>query len=123
MPKTLLDIGNCIPDHAAIRALITGNFDAQVFQAHTAEDAIPLMKRQPFDLVLINRKLDQDYSDGLNVLRMIKADFELASTPVMLITNHAEHQQAALTEGAEPGFGKLELQESGTLEKLARFLR
>jgi two-component system chemotaxis response regulator CheY len=81
------------------------------------------MKRQPFDLVLINRKLDQDYSDGINVLRMIKADYDLANTPVMLITNHADHQQAAVTEGAEYGFGKLEFQEPATLEKLARFLR
>ena len=30
----------------------------------------------------------------------------LAATPVMLVTNYPEHQQAAVEAGAEPGFGK-----------------
>jgi CheY-like chemotaxis protein len=122
MPKRLLDVGNCVPDHASIRALVTGNFDAEVVQAHGPEDALALLRKQSFDLVLINRKLDRDYSDGIEILRQIKADPELAKTPTMLITNYPEHQEQAVAAGAEYGFGKLEIQEPATREKLARFL-
>lgn len=123
MPKRLLDVGNCGPDHAAIRALVTGNFNAAIVQTHGIEDTLEQLRRQPFDLVLINRKLDRDYSDGIDILRQIKSDPELAKIPVMLITNYAEHQQQAVADGAEPGFGKLELHTPATHEKLARFLK
>ena len=89
MSKRLLDVGNCVPDHAAVRALVTSNFDAEIVQAHGPEDALASLRKQTFDLVLINRKLDRDYSDGIEILHQIKADPELAKTPVMLITNYA----------------------------------
>jgi CheY-like chemotaxis protein len=121
--KKLLDVGNCVPDHSAIRALVTGNFDADVLQAHGPEDTLSILRKEPIALVLINRKLDRDYSDGIEILKQIKADPELQKVPVMLVTNYAEHQQAAVVAGAEYGFGKLEFQEPATIEKLARFLR
>ncbi len=123
MPKRLLDVGNCVPDHAAIRALVNSNFDAEVVQAHGPDDTLDQLRKQPFDLVLINRKLDRDYTDGIEVLRQIKSDAELAKTPVMLISNYAEHQEQAVAAGAEYGFGKLEFNHSATHEKLARFLK
>src|SRR6187200_2500690 len=92
MTKRVLDVGNCVPDHAAIRTMLQRNFKADVVQADGPGDALTLLKREPFDLVLVNRKLDQDYSDGLEILKAIKADAALAKTPVMLITNYAEHQ-------------------------------
>jgi CheY-like chemotaxis protein len=122
MQKRLLDVGNCVPDHTAIRSLVTSYFDVEVHQAHDAEDTLAQMREQSFDLVLINRKLDRDYSDGIEILRQIKADLQLAETPVMLITNYPDHQQAAVEAGAEYGFGKLELSEPATREKLAKFL-
>ena len=122
MTKRLLDVGNCVPDHASIRSLVTTHFDAEVVQAHGPEDALALLREGPFDLVLINRKLDRDYTDGIEILRQIKADYALSATPVMLITNYPEHQQTAVEAGAEYGFGKIEIGEPGTREKLARFL-
>ncbi len=71
---------------------------------------------------MVNRKLDIDYTDGLEIIRQIKADPQLAAVPCMLVTNYAEHQQAAVAAGAEPGFGKLELGSPETRAKLARFL-
>ena len=52
------------------------------------------------DLVVVNRKLDMDYSDGIEIIRQIKAEPALAATPVMLITNYPEHQDAAEQLGA-----------------------
>jgi CheY-like chemotaxis protein len=120
--KQVLDVGQCGPDHAAIRHLIEQNFAAQVIQAHGPEDTLACLAREKFDLVLVNRKLDADYSDGVEIIRRIKASPDLAGTPVMLVSNYAEQQQIAVQAGAVAGFGKLELGDPQTLEKLRQFL-
>ncbi|HUS38821.1 MAG: response regulator [Pirellulales bacterium] len=122
MPKQVLDVGNCAPDYAAIRDIVEKNFDARIVQAHLPADALQAVRTQRPDLVLVNRKLDADYSDGLAIIRQIKSDPDLAAIPCMLVTNHEEHQQAAIEAGAERGFGKLQFDDPSTLERLAKFL-
>jgi CheY-like chemotaxis protein len=122
MPKRVLDVGNCAADHAAIRTMFEKSFGAEVVQAHGPHDTLELLQSQPFDLVLVNRKLDQDYSEGLSIIEKIKADNELAKTPCMLITNYPEYQQAAMAAGAMNGFGKRELYAEETRRKLERVL-
>ncbi len=119
---TVLDVGNCVPDHASIKNLLTGHFDVEVLQTHASADTLALLKQRDVDLVLINRKLDSDYSDGVEILKQIKADPALAKTPVMIVSNYAEHQDAAVALGAERGFGKLELQDPATRQKLSALL-
>jgi CheY-like chemotaxis protein len=120
--KRVLDVGNCVPDHAAIRRLLEGTFGAEVVQTHDLAGTLAELRRGQFDLVLINRKLDQDYSDGMEILRQIKADAKLSAVPVMLITNYPEHQQAAVAAGALLGFGKLELASPLTRARLGAAL-
>ena len=122
MTKRVLDVGNCVPDHASIRSLIENNFDAKVVQAHGPDDALAALRGGGIDLVLVNRKLDRDYTDGLDIIRQIKADAELAATPCMLITNHADQQQLAVQAGAELGFGKLEFGKPETRARLRAIL-
>jgi CheY-like chemotaxis protein len=122
MPKRVLDVGNCGPDHAAIRGLLTRLFTAEVVQADHWDDTAELLASQKFDLVLVNRKLDIDYSDGMEIIRQIKADPRHAALPVMLVTNYPEHQAAAIAEGATYGFGKRELASRETHERLSRVL-
>jgi CheY-like chemotaxis protein len=117
MKKRVLDVGNCGPDHAAIKRLM-GRFGAEVVQADGAADALAAIRAGGIDLVLVNRKLDMDYSDGIEVIRQIKADPEFAGTPVMLITNYPEHQDAAEQLGALRGFGKLEYDKPETQERI-----
>jgi CheY-like chemotaxis protein len=121
MKKRVLDIGNCGPDHAAIKRLM-GRFDAEVVQADGAIDALAALRAGGIDLVLVNRKLDVDYSEGIEVIRQIKADPDLAATPVMLITNYSEHQDAAEQLGALRGFGKLEYEKPETHERITAAL-
>ncbi|MSR56174.1 MAG: response regulator [Planctomycetaceae bacterium] len=121
MPRHILDVGQCIPDHAAIRRLIEGQFDAAVEQTHEIADTLARLRQAKFDLVLINRKLDLDYSEGLEILEAIKADPQLAETPVMLVTNYPEHEQAAIEAGAVQGFGKDSLRSPQTRERLAKY--
>jgi CheY-like chemotaxis protein len=122
MSKRVLDVGNCNRDHGAIRALIETNFDAQVVRAHTGRDAATELQQGAFHLVLVNRLLDRDGSDGLEVIRQVKSCSDTAGTPCMLISNYAEYQELARQAGAEPGFGKAELSLAQTVEKLRPFL-
>lgn len=123
MTKRVLDVGNCSPDFVAISRILTANFDCQVDQAHTPDETLAKLLTGDYDLVLINRKLDHDYSDGIEIVKRLKADDKLRRVPVMLITNHAEHQEASVAEGAERGFGKLEFEEPKTLERLRAILK
>jgi CheY-like chemotaxis protein len=120
--RLVLDVGNCGPDHAAIRRMLEQNFGVDVLQAHGSTDTLEMLRARRVDLVLINRKLDQDYSDGTEILKQIKADPGLATVPVMLVTNHEEYQRAAIDLGAERGFGKLSLNDRTTKELLSQFL-
>jgi DNA-binding NarL/FixJ family response regulator len=120
--KRVLDVGQCGPDHAAIRRYLTSHFDVEIVQTHGLADTLTELRAGHFDLVLINRKLDADYSNGIEILREIKAAAEIAHVPVMLVTNYPEHQEAAVAAGAHRGFGKLEFDDPATKEKLAAVL-
>lgn len=122
MTKRVLSIGQCGVDHAAICRFIERQFDARVVPADQAADAMQHLERQSFDLVLVNRKLDIDYTDGLNVIKIIKADPKHGATPVMLVSNYREHQQTAIAAGAEPGFGKQEYDSHEARARLAEYL-
>lgn len=122
MAKAVLDVGNCGPDHGAITRLLENNFGAEVVQAHGLDEALQALGSRPFDLVLVNRIMDRDGSEGLEIIKRIKTDKELGGCPVMMITNFADHQEIAVEAGAEPGFGKNHLHDASTLENLGRFL-
>ncbi|WP_235934992.1 response regulator [Candidatus Laterigemmans baculatus] len=94
--------------------MIQSHFDAVVEQTHDGAETLARLRKGGVDLVLVNRKLDRDYSDGLDVIRQIKSDDQLSDVPVMLVTNYEEHQQAAVAVGAVAGFGKLALSDPQT---------
>jgi CheY-like chemotaxis protein len=109
-------------DHGAIRSLLEGTFGATVVQAHNASQTASLLAQEPFDLVLVNREFDEDGTEGIEVIRAIKTDPQTAAVPVMLITNYPEHQEAAVSAGAEHGFGKKALRDPQTHERLRKHL-
>ena len=123
MARKVLNVGNCSFDHGTIERLISANFDAQVVAARLQDEAFKMLRSDQFELVLVNRKLIADSSHGVELIERIKADPQLADTPVMLLSNYPEAQRAAAAAGAEPGFGKAGLNRPETVEKLARFLR
>lgn len=122
MLKRVLDVGQCGPDHFSIRTFLTRNFECDVVQVDDATSALAQLKANAFDLVLVNRKLDVDYSDGIEVIRALKADPDTAKVPVMLVTNYPEHQDAAVAVGAVRGFGKLEFGKPETKAAIAAVL-
>ncbi|MEM9366366.1 MAG: response regulator [Planctomycetota bacterium] len=122
MPKTLVDCGNCGPDFQSIRQMVTTHFDVTVVQTHGLEDTLEVLRSRDVDLVTVNRKLDRDYTDGMDVIRGIKSEPDLGDVPVMLVTNYEEHQQAAIETGATLGFGKLQIDAPETKSLLEPFL-
>ncbi|MBA4106767.1 MAG: response regulator [Pirellula sp.] len=122
MKKRVLDVGNCGPDHSSIRHFLAKHFECEVLQADGAADALSALRNGQIDLVLVNRKLDMDYSDGIEVIRQIKDAADVAHVPTMLVTNYEEHHDAALKIGALRGFGKLDLAKPETVEKLQPIL-
>ena len=122
MTRRVLDVGTCGFDHGRIRALLTAAFGAEVQPARTAAETLAALENGSFDLVLVNRVLDADGSDGVALIQSIRSHPQTGATPVMLISNFPEHQQRAVAAGAEPGFGKRELTAPETREKLQRFL-
>jgi len=122
MTKRVLDVGNCGPDFQANRCFLVEQFGCDVVQAHNAEETMAELRGGDYALVLVNRKLDHDYSDGIEIIRKIKADPEVSAVPVMLITNFAEHQDAAEEAGGLRGFGKLELDKPETQQRLRSLL-
>jgi CheY-like chemotaxis protein len=120
--KRVLDVGNCDLDHGNIARFLQSHFAVQVVRARLREDALAALRAQPVDLVLVNRLLDEDGSEGLDVIRQIKADPQLAHVPCMLISNYPHYQEAAVAAGAEYGFGKKELDLPQTQARLAKFL-
>ncbi len=122
MTQKVLDVGNCDPDHSSIKRMLTSRYDVEVLRAHALEDALEQLQNQEVALILINRKLDCDYTDGVDVLKGIKEVPEFQTIPIMIVTNYPEHQDIAVGMGAEYGFGKLQLEEAATHDRLGRFL-
>jgi len=120
--KRLLSIGNCGFDNGSLRSMIGGAFSAELIVADDWSDAAELLRRNKIDLVLVNRKLDADGSDGLDIIRDMKQSPEFQSVPVMLLSNYPEYQAQAIAAGAEPGFGKAQLHSEQTHQQLNKFL-
>jgi CheY-like chemotaxis protein len=120
--KRVLNVGQCSADHGAICRLIEGQFQAEVVGAHSPHDALQQLREGAFDLVLVNRVLDADGSDGVEIIEQMKSEPALESIPVMLITNYLEHQERAVEVGAEPGFGKDALHGPDAHRQLEAFL-
>ena len=120
--KKVMSVGQCPPDHAAIKYFIEDNFDAKIIKIDSTEEALEELTKQKIDLVLVNRKLDIDYTDGSILIQKMNQAGLLADTPIMLISNFPEYQQEAITLGAKMGFGKNDLGSSQTRDYLAGFL-
>ncbi len=121
-PVRVLDVGNCDPDHAAIRGLLTRAFAVEVDRVMFVAEALAAAARQPYALVLVNRLIFADGSDGLELVKALRADPRHRQTPVMMVSNHADAQARAVAAGASPGFGKAALGDPQTVARLAAFL-
>lgn len=120
--KKVLNVGHCDYDHGNIRSLLTDHFDAEIQLARSRREAIESAQLGDWDLILVNRIFEEDGDSGLELIKVLKADPVTRSVPVMLVSNFADAQRAAIESGALPGFGKATLKTSATLEELRKVL-
>jgi DNA-binding NarL/FixJ family response regulator len=74
--------------------------------------------KQGVDLILFNRELDYGFepATGVEMIRVLKQKYP--QVRMMLVSNHADAQAAALAAGALPGFGKREIGSARVLQLL-----
>ncbi len=118
----LLDVGNCDPDHGMIRRMLTEHFDVRIDRVMFVDEALEKMRERVYSLVLFNRLIFDNGSEGIELLRQAKADPALRATPVMMISNYADAQKAGVDQGGEPGFGKNDVGAPLTVLLLAKYL-
>jgi DNA-binding response OmpR family regulator len=116
--RRVLDVGQCDPDHANITRMLKEHFDVSVDRAKSIEQVHYMMGFYEYDLVLINRILDADGAQGLELIEQLKTNAETQEVPVMLVSNFADAQDAAVDLGALPGFGKSQLSTDEALDRL-----
>lgn len=120
--KRVLDVGQCDFDHSEISRMLRERFQVEADRAARLEDTLSAMSRGRYALVLVNRLLDGDGSEGLAIIQRLKKDAATRDVPVMLVSNHADAQAAATAEGALPGFGKAALGSPETAARVAAAL-
>lgn len=123
MPKRVILVGHCGPDSAYLRIAITSaSRDAQIFSVND-EPSLRAILKEGADLLLFNRQLDYGFPEtlGVEVIRRLKGEF--GGMRMMLVSNFADAQAAAVAAGASPGFGKGELGSEKVRELLQGALR
>ena len=48
--RRVLDVGNCGPDHSAIRKMLTTNFGVEVIQTHGMDDTLAELQKNTIEL-------------------------------------------------------------------------
>jgi PleD family two-component response regulator len=119
---SLLDVGNCDPDHGMIKQMLSENFDVRIDRVMFVKNALERMRANRYDLVLYNRLIFEDNTEGIELLKATKADPALKDVPIMMISNFEDAQATSIAAGGEPGFGKKAVFASSTVELLSKYL-
>jgi two-component system, chemotaxis family, chemotaxis protein CheY len=114
----VLSVGQCGFDHATITRFLRQAFQAEVVAADTFAEAIRALRAGTFALVLVNRVSDARGELGLELIRTLKADPELARIPVMLVSNFPAAQEQGQALGALAGFGKADMHSPASMERI-----
>jgi two-component system chemotaxis response regulator CheY len=118
----VLSVGQCGFDHTRIARYLEQTFQAEVRGVSTFDEALAALRRERFNLTLVNRVNDSDGAPGLELIRSMKSEPDLAGLPVMLVTDYPDVQKEAETLGALPGFGKSALASPTTRARLEAVL-
>ncbi len=92
-----------IDDDPAMLKLIEAFLKPEGFQVQTASSLLTarkLLTKQPFALVILDLRLADPKADGFAVLRFIRANGAMASTPVLMLTGESSPQVARSTREA-----------------------
>lgn len=114
----ILSVGQCGFDHGNLSRALASRLNAQIIPVDTLDEALGKLRVGSYDLLLVNRITDLDGSPGLDLIRAVKADPNLAGIPTMLVSDLAKAQDEAVSLGALPGFGKSAMHDPKTLSRI-----
>ncbi|HEX8912052.1 MAG TPA: hypothetical protein VF796_06800 [Humisphaera sp.] len=118
MPLRILDVGQCGIDGPRLTKLLENNLKAEVDHAATADEARDKLSAGQYDVALFNRVFNADGDDGVRVIgELVKGGVK---TPMMLVSDRGDAQEAAVAAGAKKGFGKAAMHEPATLELIRK---
>lgn len=109
MSKKVVLVGHCGPDGSYLRLAISrAQRDARVAIVEDEQEMEQALA-DGVDLLLLNRVLDYGFeeTDGADVIRKLRAAHP--GLKMMLVSNYADAQAAAVAAGALPGFGKRDI--------------
>jgi DNA-binding NtrC family response regulator len=119
MALRVLSVGSCGSDDARLARVVVAETGSAFQSAYDPDEALEKITKGDFSLILVNRVIDGDGSSGVDFIGRARASGVTA--PLMLISDYADAQAAAVANGALPGFGKSTLfsEETGKLLKEA----
>jgi DNA-binding NtrC family response regulator len=120
MPTVVLSVGQCGFDDSRLSSLVRDTLGASMDRAHNADDARRKLAEKKYDLVLLNRIFDGDGQSGIAFVTEIRRQDN--PPPVILVSDYGDAQQAAVANGAMPGFGKSSLSSPQTAACLKKAL-
>ena len=121
-PKKIALVGHCGPDSSYLRMAV-GNAikGAKVLMIDDDEDLTRAVN-DGVDLLLFNRVLEFGFSADLGVDLIKRFRQAHPDLKMMLVSNYADAQTAAVAAGALPGFGKREIGTPKVTDMLRRSL-
>ena len=107
MPQSVILVGHCNIDGPRLQREIGSALPgADVVRVNTTADLRRYLEDRA-DLFLVNREPVGFDEEGLDIIRDIRGGHPQAK--VMLVSDYPEAREAAVREGALPGFGKSEM--------------
>jgi len=117
MKKVIL-VGNCDYDGPQMKSVIEREYDAEVQDIKSMDEAMMIIDEEDLNLILINRIGDLDSRNGLELIDYV---VNKNKGPIILITNYHDKMNEAVEHGALEGFGKEDIL-SDELEPVKRIL-
>lgn len=115
-------VGHCSPDSSHLTMAVSAAVPGVKVIRVTDDAGTDKLLSEGVDLLLVNRAMEHGYSEaiGTDYIRKLKAKYP--NVKMMLISNYADAQDAAVKEGALPGFGKNAVMSAETKKKLQEAL-
>ena len=112
------------PNHIAIYETKLKQEGFDFFSAKTAEEAIPLIKVEKPDLIMLDLLLPGE-ENGIDVLAKLKKDPQTQNIPIIVFTNYDEKEfrERAQTLGANDFVLKSDVTPSQMVAKIRQILK
>lgn len=102
--------------------MLDRNFEVDIDRVMFVEEALEKMQSNKYALVMVNRLIFADSSEGIELIRQAKSNDDMQATPILMISNYEEAQERAMAAGAVRGFGKADIGKPSVINLLGSYL-